>query len=150
MYPQVQFMGEEKDNRDIDFSGAVWILDPVDGTTNLIHDFRCSALSLALCDRGQLELGIIYQPYRDELFLAQRGRGAFLNGSPIHVSSVSDLGQSLISIEPAPITMIWQTGILRISSVYSSNVLISGAPVPRQWIWPMLPAEGWMHISSVV
>ena len=41
---------------------AVWILDPVDGTTNLIHDFRCSALSLALCDRGQLELGIIYQP----------------------------------------------------------------------------------------
>ena len=87
MYPQVQFMGEEKDNRDIDFSGAVWILDPVDGTTNLIHDFRCSALSLALCDRGQLELGIIYQPYRDELFLAQRGRGAFLNGSPIHVSS---------------------------------------------------------------
>lgn len=62
MYPQVQFMGEEKDNRDIDFSGAVWILDPVDGTTNLIHDFRCSALSLALCDRGQLELGIIYQP----------------------------------------------------------------------------------------
>ena len=102
MYPQVQFMGEEKDNRDIDFSGAVWILDPVDGTTNLIHDFRCSALSLALCDRGQLELGIIYQPYRDELFLAQRGRGAFLNGSPIHVSSVSDLGQSLISIGTSP------------------------------------------------
>ena len=102
MYPQVQFMGEEKDNRDIDFAGAVWILDPVDGTTNLIHDFRCSALSLALCDRGQLELGIIYQPYRDELFLAQRGRGAFLNGSPIHVSSVSDLGQSLISIGTSP------------------------------------------------
>lgn len=130
-------MGEEKDNRDIDFSGAVWILDPVDGTTNLIHDFRCSALSLALCDRGQLELGIIYQPYRDELFLAQRGRGAFLNGSPIHVSSVSDLGQSLISIGTSPYIMIWQTGILRISSVYSSNVPISGAPAPRQWTWPM-------------
>ena len=102
MYPQVQFMGEEKDNRDIDFSGAVWILDPVDGTTNLIHDFRCSALSLALCDRGQLELGIIYQPYTDELFLAKRGKGAYLNGTPIHVSPIRDLGQSLISIGTSP------------------------------------------------
>lgn len=54
----------------------------MDGTTNLIHDFRCSALSLALCDRGQLELGIIYQPYRDELFLAQRGRGCFSTEAP--------------------------------------------------------------------
>lgn len=39
-WPDVQFMGEEKDNSDIDFNGAVWILDPVDGTTNLIHDFK--------------------------------------------------------------------------------------------------------------
>ena len=49
-WPQVQFMGEEKDNSDIDFTKAVWILDPVDGTTNLIHDFRQSAVSLALYD----------------------------------------------------------------------------------------------------
>ena len=63
MYPQVQFMGEEKDNRDIDFSGAVWILDPVDGTTNLIHDFRCSALSLALPDiAGVLILNTLFMP----------------------------------------------------------------------------------------
>ena len=59
LYPDIQFMGEEKDNSEIDFSGAVWILDPVDGTTNLIHDNRNSALSLALCDNRQLELGII-------------------------------------------------------------------------------------------
>ena len=47
MYPQVQFMGEEQDNSAIDRSGDFWILDPVDGTTNLIHDFRHSTLSLA-------------------------------------------------------------------------------------------------------
>ena len=48
LYPDIQFMGEEKDNSDIDFTGPVWILDPVDGTTNLIHDYRNSALSCLL------------------------------------------------------------------------------------------------------
>ena len=62
-WPDVQFMGEEKDNSDIDFNGAVWILDPVDGTTNLIHDFKDSALSLGLCEQGQVTLGVIYQPF---------------------------------------------------------------------------------------
>ena len=59
LYPEIQFMGEEKDNSDIDFDGDVWILDPVDGTTNLIHDFRNSTLSLALARKGVLTLGII-------------------------------------------------------------------------------------------
>ena len=62
LYPDIQFMGEEKDNSDIDFSGDVWILDPVDGTTNLIHDFRNSTLSLALARNGILTFGIIYHP----------------------------------------------------------------------------------------
>ena len=62
LYPEIQFMGEEKDNSDIDFDGDVWILDPVDGTTNLIHDFRNSTLSLALAGKGLLTLGIIYHP----------------------------------------------------------------------------------------
>ena len=62
LYPEIQFMGEEKDNSDIDFDGDVWILDPVDGTTNLIHDFRNSTLSLALARKGVLTLGIIYHP----------------------------------------------------------------------------------------
>ena len=60
LYPEIQFMGEEKDNSDIDFDGDVWILDPVDGTTNLIHDFRNSTLSLALAGKGVRTLGIIY------------------------------------------------------------------------------------------
>lgn len=102
LYPWIQFMGEEKDNRDIDFSRPVWILDPVDGTTNLIHDYRNSALSLAFCDEGELEMGIIFQPYTDELFLGIRGEGAFLNDVSIHVSSVTSMDQSLIAVGTSP------------------------------------------------
>ena len=50
--PQVQLMGEEKDNSDLDFEKPMWILDPVDGTMNLVHGFRHSAVSLALADRA--------------------------------------------------------------------------------------------------
>lgn len=101
-WPQVQFMGEEKDNSDIDFTKAVWILDPVDGTTNLIHDFRQSAVSLALYDGGEPVCGVVYQPYTEELFFAETGKGAFLNGKPIHVSGAKTMGECLISIGTAP------------------------------------------------
>ena len=84
MYPQVQFMGEEQDNSAIDRSGDFWILDPVDGTTNLIHDFRHSTLSLAYAEAGEVVLGIVYQPYTDELFIAKKGEGAFLNSDPYY------------------------------------------------------------------
>ena len=102
MYPQVQFMGEEQDNSAIDRSGDFWILDPVDGTTNLIHDFRHSTLSLAYAEAGVLELGMVYQPYTDEMFLAKRGGGAFLNGEPIHVSEAKTLSESLVTIGTSP------------------------------------------------
>lgn len=102
MYPQIQFMGEEKDNGSIDFSGAVWILDPVDGTTNLIHDMRASVISLGLAVNRNMEIGIIYWLYMDEMFTACRGQGAFLNGRPIHVSQAEILSDSLISIGTSP------------------------------------------------
>lgn len=62
-WPRIQFMGEEKDNSEIDFNADTWILDPVDGTTNLIHDFRNSAVSLGLCSGGEMVCGVIYQPF---------------------------------------------------------------------------------------
>ena len=102
MYPQVQFMGEEQDNSAIDRSGDFWILDPVDGTTNLIHDFRHSTLSLAYAEAGEVVLGIVYQPYTDELFIAKKEEGAFLNGDPIHVSGAETLSESLVTIGTSP------------------------------------------------
>lgn len=106
-YPDVQFMGEEKDNSDIDFEGKVWILDPVDGTTNLIHDFHGSAISLAYAENREIKLGVVYVPTSDELFYAQKGCGAYLNGQCIRVSNVKDMAHSLISIGPAPYTKKW-------------------------------------------
>ena len=88
--PSVQFLGEESSDEIIDFTKDVWVLDPVDGTTNLIHDFQMSVVSLALVQNGIVTLGVIYWPYMDELFYAAKGEGAFLNGCSI---SFSDVGR---------------------------------------------------------
>lgn len=101
-WPDIQFLAEEKDNSDIDLVGSVWILDPVDGTTNLMYGERFSALSLALARGGRLELGLIYQPWADELFWAQRGQGAWLNQTPIRVRQAPDLARSLIAVGTSP------------------------------------------------
>ena len=100
--PDVQFMGEEQDNAGLDPNGAIWILDPVDGTTNLIHNFHFSAISLALYEGGQVIFGVVYHPYSDSCFTATRGGGSFLNGQPISVSSATQLRQCLASVGTVP------------------------------------------------
>lgn len=78
-------------------SGFRWIIDPLDGTTNYAHGFPFFCVSIALEQDGETLLGVIYDPLLDELFLAQRDGGAFLNGSSIHVSRTSDLSSSLLA-----------------------------------------------------
>ena len=97
-YPEIQFTGEEDDDPHADFNGLVWALVPVDGTTNLIHQMHHSAIALALLDGGTVIKAMVYQPYLDEMFTAELGKGAFLNGKPIHVSMVADLGMALIGL----------------------------------------------------
>ena len=84
--PGSRFIGEEQDN-DALTGEPTWIIDPVDGTTNLIHNYRQSAVSIALCEGGEPVMAAVYQPYTDELFFARKGCGATLNGQPIRVSS---------------------------------------------------------------
>lgn len=100
--PAIQFMAEEKDNAGIDPARPVWILDPVDGTTNLIHGFGHCAISLALAVGGRPQLGLVYDPFARELFCAQRGLGASCNGQPIHTSGVEHLSDSLCSVGTNP------------------------------------------------
>ena len=100
--PGVQFMGEEQDNTGLDWSRPCWILDPVDGTTDLIHNSRHSAVSLALSEAEQILFGVVYNPYSGECFTARRGQGAFCNGSPIRVSSADRLEDSLLSVGTVP------------------------------------------------
>ena len=100
--PEAQFMGEEQDNSGLDLSKPCWILDPVDGTTNLIHRYGMSAVSLALAEEGQVVFGVVYNPFHKECFTARLGQGSFLNGQPIHVSEADALVDSLISVGTTP------------------------------------------------
>lgn len=100
--PQYSLFSEEKDNTDILSEEKLWILDPVDGTTNLIHNFCHSAISLALADKGDVIGAIVYQPFSGEMFTAFKGKGAFLNGKSISVSSASGLSDSLFSVGTNP------------------------------------------------
>jgi myo-inositol-1(or 4)-monophosphatase len=75
---------------------CVWFIDPIDGTVNYAHGVPFFAVSLAYQKQGQLVLGAVYDPMRDELFSAQRSRGAWLNGRPLQVSGQTRLAQSLL------------------------------------------------------
>lgn len=85
--PEAQFMGEEDDaSASYTDKGYLFIIDPIDGTTNFIRQNHTSCISAGLLKDGECVLGVVYNPYRKELFHAEKGRGAYLNGSPIHVS----------------------------------------------------------------
>ena len=73
-----------------------WIIDPLDGTTNYAHGYPCFCVSMGLAHRGKLELGVIYDPVRDEVFTAERGQGAALNGRRIQVSQTDNLNSALL------------------------------------------------------
>ncbi|MFT4241194.1 MAG: inositol monophosphatase family protein [Acidovorax sp.] len=78
-------------------SDYIWIIDPLDGTTNFIHGFPVYCVSIALAVKGKIEQAVIYDPTRNDLFTATRGRGAFLNERRIRVSKRTQLKESLIS-----------------------------------------------------
>lgn len=73
-----------------------WIIDPLDGTTNFAHGYPCWCVTLALEHDGEIVVGVTYDPTRNELFAAERGRGASLNNKPIRVSQTEELSESLI------------------------------------------------------
>ena len=98
---QIQFLGEEQASAP-DWKKPVWVLDPVDGTTNLIHGFGHCAVSLALAEEGRPVFGAVYDPFADELFWAARGQGAFCNGQRMEVSKTARLADGLCSAGTNP------------------------------------------------
>jgi len=95
-YPNHSVLAEEGTIR-AESSALRWIVDPLDGTTNYSHGYPCYAVSLALERQGRIDLGVVYDPLRDELFEARRGGGAHLNGRPLSVSSTDRLTDSLLA-----------------------------------------------------
>jgi myo-inositol-1(or 4)-monophosphatase len=93
-YPDHAILAEESGvHQGNDF---VWVIDPLDGTTNFLHGFPQFAVSIALKHKGKLEVGVIYDPLRDELFTAKRGGGAMLNNRRIRVTKQSAMKGALI------------------------------------------------------
>jgi myo-inositol-1(or 4)-monophosphatase len=97
-YPEHIVLGEEGEQKErAQEAEYLWLVDPLDGTTNYVHGHPCFCVSLALAHRGEVLLGCVYDPLRNELFYAARGEGATLNGTQITVSSTGSLISSLLS-----------------------------------------------------
>jgi len=97
-YPDHAILAEESGARTGTAADSeyTWIIDPLDGTTNFIHGFPQYAVSIGLRHKGLLEQGVIYDPTKNELFTATRGRGAYLNERRIRVSKRIQIGDALI------------------------------------------------------
>jgi myo-inositol-1(or 4)-monophosphatase len=95
-WPQHGIVGEEGTRTDTSAEFR-WYVDPLDGTTNFAHGYPVFCVSIALARRDdEIEVGVLYDPTRNELFAAERGRSATLNGSPIHVSKTKSLAESIL------------------------------------------------------
>jgi len=92
-FPADSFFGEEGGGS---FDNDVWVVDPIDGTANFVRGISQFCISIAYVRNSRTQIGIIYDPMHDELFAAERGRGASLNGEPIRVSGLDDMKSATI------------------------------------------------------
>jgi len=95
LYPDHQILAEE--GKGVENPSAwKWVIDPLDGTTNFAHGFPAFCVSIGLEVDGEIKIGVVYDPVRSHLFSASHGKGAWLNGNVIQVSSVASLSKSLL------------------------------------------------------
>lgn len=96
-FPKHAVLAEESGEAKIDGDSTFkWIIDPLDGTTNFAHGYPCWCVTIALEHNMEVVIGVTYDPTRDELFSAERGKGASLNSKPIRVSGCEELSEALI------------------------------------------------------
>ncbi|MCA9235916.1 MAG: inositol monophosphatase [Planctomycetales bacterium] len=97
-FPEHGFLGEESPQRSELDKEFCWVVDPLDGTTNYVHQFPCYATSVAIARRGELLAGVVYDPVSDECFVAAKGRGATLNSRPVRVTQAVDLRSAMVAV----------------------------------------------------
>jgi len=95
LFPDHKVLAEESGGLDGN-SGDMWYVDPLDGTVNYAHHIPVFCVSIGYASNGILSLAAVYDPMRDEMFSAERGKGAWLNGQPLHVSGAQELQKSLL------------------------------------------------------
>ncbi len=101
VFPEIGFVSEEE-NTKIEPCKDYFILDPIDGTTNFMYQIPHCGVSLGLYQDGEMKMGIIYLPYTKELFWAEKGKGAYLNGTRIHCNQPEKLSDCLGFMEFNP------------------------------------------------
>ena len=106
-FPDHSFLGEESGislDEALDHSPEwLWIVDPIDGTTNFVHGIPMCAVSVGVAHREELAVGVIHDPFRDELFSARRGHGCFRNGTAVHVGAEATPMEAVVCTGYAPI-----------------------------------------------
>ncbi|NIO23007.1 MAG: inositol monophosphatase [Candidatus Aenigmarchaeota archaeon] len=95
-FPKHNILAEEEGEDFVSSSDYLWIIDPVDGTVNYSRGIKLYGISIALAKNNEVVLGVVYNPIFDELFTTERGKGAFLNGKKIKVSSENELFKTVI------------------------------------------------------
>lgn len=155
----------EEDTRADSLEGKLFIVDPIDGTTNLMYRLGLSAISCAYAEDGEVLLGVVYNPFTDEMFTAEKGKGAFLNGQPIHVNGDRTIRDALIGMEAGPATLTQQgpflqkigelhmqcrgvrfTGSAAIDLAYVAAGRLTA--VAFHYLYPWDFAAGWLLISE--
>ncbi len=101
-FPDHGFVGEEGSQRGAGESEYRWYVDPLDGTTNYVHQIPHYCVSIGLARQGQLVCGTVFEPVSGECFTAQAGGGAFLNGGTISASGITQLGQAIAAVSFPP------------------------------------------------
>ncbi len=91
--PEIGFMSEEEE---ADIVPTRWILDPIDGTTNLVYGYNMCSVSLALCVNEKIEFGVVYNPFNDDVFVGFKGKGAYLNGNRLPAAPDRDIDKCII------------------------------------------------------
>lgn len=95
--PEASFLAEESGSSGAPFSDLLWIVDPLDGTVNFAHSIPIFSISIGLEKEGEIVSGVVYQPLSEEFFVAEKGKGAFLNGERISVSQVSHVKNAILA-----------------------------------------------------
>ncbi|KAL7511583.1 hypothetical protein ACHAXN_008573 [Cyclotella atomus] len=149
-YPNHDFLGEEDVPPGAEASAAaieeklkncktgyLWIVDPIDGTSNFVHGMPLNMPSIALSCNGQIVLGVIHDPHRSETFTAIRGQGAYMNGQPIKVGEQSTLGDAIVAMGSPPAELSMEMS-LRVLPVLMPKVrtirMLGSAALMLAWV----------------
>ena len=141
LLPGSAFMGEEGDESPILEEGYTWIVDPIDGTMNFSRGIPEVGISVALFRDGEPYIGVVHNPFNGRLWTAEVGRGAWMDGMPIHVSD-RPLEDCILSTPGAATARSWRPGCSTSASPSTPGSTTSGGSAPRPWssrCWPRAP-----------